>query len=159
MEARREIRGFLPKNPVDVLLAAQPGELALGVLPGAELHLCHGIPGRGVAPVDGQKLLIADGLEGCGGFRQATFKQGFHLLQKSLGHHGIHPAVDALIEIGPVPEGKADGIGPVLGGTEAGARIVGGDGLAGLPKDLQGPEDALFIAQVQAGGSCGVNGL
>ena len=34
---------------------------------------------------------------------------------------------------------------------------MGGDGLAGLAKDLQGPEDALFIAQMQPGGGRGVD--
>ena len=66
------------------------------------------------------------------------------------------PAVDARIEVGPVPEGEADGAGPVFRGPEAGAGIVGGEGLAGLPVDLQGPEDAFFIADRQAGGGFGV---
>ena len=136
MEARREIGVFFPEKPVDVVFAAQPGELALGILPGAELHLRYGLRHRRVASVDGEKLLVADGLEGGGGFGEAGLKKGLYLPEEAALHHGVHPAVDARIEVGPVPEGEADGAGPVFRGPEAGAGIVGGEGLAGLPVDL-----------------------
>ena len=64
LESRREIRFFSPEDPVDGPVPAQPRQLALGVLAGAELDLPDGVRRRGGAVADGEKLPVADGLQG-----------------------------------------------------------------------------------------------
>ena len=76
-------------------------------------------------------------------------QQCLHLLQKPLCHHRIHPPVDALLHILPVPEGQADVRRVVPGRYLPAFSVVRPDGLPRLVIDLQRPDDPLLIPQVQ----------
>ena len=142
---------------MDFPVPAQPGQLPLGVLAGAELHLLRRL-GQGGGPVqDGQELLVADGLEGRGGAGDAGIHQGPDLLQEAGGEHGVHPQVNAPLHLLPVPEGQAQADGGVFFGEGLGFPVVLGDGLAGFPVDLQGPEDALAVGGVEPLGALRVH--
>ena len=66
LEGPGKIPVFFPPDPVNVRISPQPSQLALGVLPGAELHLRHGLLHRGGAVQNPQELLVSDGLESRG---------------------------------------------------------------------------------------------
>ena len=89
--------------------------------------------------------------------RQTPLQQGFHLPQKALFHHGVHPAVYAVIEIRPVKKGQADVIRLIFGRQGTGALIMLRDGLPGLAVNLQCPENALFIPQREPLGAHGID--
>ena len=63
-EAVGEIPRFFPIKPVNVLVAAQPCKLTLGILARAELDLFDGLLACGRAVKVGKRFLVADGLHG-----------------------------------------------------------------------------------------------
>ena len=78
-------------------IAAEPGQLALGIVPGGLLHLgcCFG---NGDAAIQcGKEFFIADGLHRGAICRDALPKQAADLIEKSHFQHHIHPAVDAIV--------------------------------------------------------------
>ena len=135
---------------MDIGIPPQPGQLALGVLPGTELHQFNGLRLCQSAVQHPQKLLVADGLHGGGIPGQSHGQQGTNLVQQPLLHHLVHPAVDECLHVGPVGELQADPYRVIPGRDNSGGGIVSGDGAAGFPVDLQRPEDPLCVGRVEA---------
>lgn len=117
-------------KPIGLLVAAEPGQLPLGVLPGAELDLLRAA-GQGAALQNGGgQLLVADGLHGGAGPGHAGIQKGPDLLLQAAGHHLVHPAADALPQPGPLPEIKGDGQRGIAVWQRPALPVVLGDGLA-----------------------------
>ena len=141
------------------LVPAEPGELPLGVLTGAEFDfLRRGLDIAMIRYGIGQ-LLVADGLHGGGPAGDPHGQEIPNLLGQPLLHHPVHPPVDAVIEGLAVLIGEGDGEGLVPGRDGPGLSIVLGDGLPGLIPDLQGPDDALLVVGVELFSGLGVDAL
>ena len=72
-------------------------------------------------------------------------------------HHRIHPLVNAVTQILPVKKIKADIQGVIFGRPLPLLPVMLRDGAAGLVPDLQCPDNALFVPQVQLLRCCRVD--
>ena len=109
---------------MDLRIAPEPGDLPLGVLPGAELHQLLRLPPGHIALHRRHKLLVADGLHGGAAGGQSGGEQLPHLPLQSVGGHLVHPSVDARPQVRPVLEIEADGEGLIPGREGPGLPVV-----------------------------------
>ena len=150
---------MFPEMPLYGRIPAEPGQLPLGILPGAQLDLLRSLLRRTALQQGGGHLRIANGLHGGAAGGNPGRQQAGDLLDQALLHHLVHPAVNTRPQITPVGKIQTDGQRGVAVGQGPGLGVVLRNGLArGIP-DLQGPDGALFIVGVDAPGGLRVDAL
>ena len=142
----------LPKQPVDLLIPSEPGQLPFGILPGAELDLIYSILDGPPCQEGGGQLLVADGLHSSTLRGNTPAEQILDLMFQPKVHHLLHPPVDAIPKPGPLPEVQRDGERSIAVWDGLAFQVMLSDGLSGGQKNLQRPDDALFIVGMKAGG-------
>jgi hypothetical protein len=149
-------------EPVHVGLAAEPGELAFGVVAMALLGMGDGLLACELAAEDGGCFGVAQGGEGAAG-GAVTSDEAFGLFDEAAAEHAGGAVVDALVEAGAgrveaeVEDAVAgEGVATLLpldcdGSTAAGAeRLACGEG------DFDGANDFGDVVGVDGGGGGGV---
>ena len=134
---------------MNVLVAAQPCELTLGILARAELDLFDGFLARGRAVKVGKRFLVADGLHGRHIARKPGSEQRAHFVEKPRLHHFVNARVDGALHVLAILIGKADAHGIVARRDKLRLGVVLRHGLSGLIIDLERAENALFVVQMQ----------
>lgn len=132
--------GGLEEERGKASLAAEPGDLAFGVLAGGRLDLSNGVGERKLALQVGLDFSDADGF-GAGGGEGRT---GSDFLDGSGGDHLVDALINALMEQGTIPYEHAafdDGWRALGSGAK------GGLGLTCEQADLQGALDVAGVLQ------------
>ena len=140
-------------DPMDIGLAAKPGELTLGVVAMALLGGGDGLGKGELAAEVGGGLAVAERIERGNGAVAGEEAAGF--FDEACGEHGFGALVEALVELG------AGGIEADAEETEAGEGIAalgegGGDRLAEGEADLDGADELGGVVGVNALGGEGV---
>ena len=86
----------IERNPMDVGVGTEPGELAFGVVSGVLSYHVGGLFKRPFAVQVPEHLLVSDGVEG---IEVAEGHDSADFVEESLCEHGVHSGVDAGIEV------------------------------------------------------------
>jgi hypothetical protein len=161
--------GFAERvEPVDVWLAAEPGELALGEAARGLLDICDCSGEREAAFEVGAEVGVADELEWLGIDRNSGRNEGADFVEPAGGEHFVHAGVDAGVEGGARRREADFGDGVTFQSVAAHfativIRRVGaasaenlGDGFSGEDAHLDGADCFLGVARGDAGGGRGV---
>ncbi len=144
-------------EPVDVGFAAEPGELAFGVV---AMALLGGGDGFFAGEFGGENLAglaVAKGVENGDG-RAVAGDDGAGLLYEAVCEHGGGACVDTVVERGS-RRVESDAQDAVAGEGIASCLPCGADGLAGGEADLDGADELGVIVGVDARGGYGVESV
>jgi len=145
-------------DPVDLGLAAEPGELAFGIVAMALLGGSYRFFNRQRVPEHLEGLPVAEGVEGFDG--AVAIKEGAGFVDEAGGEHLGGAAVEAIIE------GLAGRVEADAEKAEAGEGVAGGRGVQDLGErgarseaDLNGADEFGNVVGVDAGGGGGIEAL
>lgn len=141
-------------EPVDFGFAAEPGELALGVVAMALLGLGDGFVAGEFIAQDGDGLGVAEGLQGTAVVAVA-FDELRGFFDQAVLKHGGGAEVDAFVEL-RAGRREADAEDAVAGERVAAVLMGFGDGAAGEQRDFERADDLGEIVGVHLGGAGGV---